>query len=159
MRYFNAAGADPEAEIGEVHNPETQLIPLALDVVLGQREELAVFGNGYPTPDGTCIRDYIHVTRCRAHVISLKQLENKGPVGLSVNLGTEKAHRFFEIINACKEIGGRKVNYRIAPAREGDPPSADPSQALKLLTESDYADIRMVIQHAWEFQKKAESFV
>ena len=122
------AGADPEAEIGEVHNPETHLIPLALDVVLGRREELAVFGNGYPTPDGTCIRDYIHVTDlARAHVISLKQLENKGPVGLSVNLGTGKGTSVFEIINACKEIGG-KVNYRIAPAREGDPPVlvADP---------------------------------
>ncbi|MGA2508103.1 MAG: UDP-glucose 4-epimerase GalE [Chitinispirillaceae bacterium] len=163
LRYFNAAGADPEAEIGEVHNPETHLIPLALDVVLGRREELAVFGNGYPTPDGTCIRDYIHVTDlARAHVLSLKQLENKGPVGLSVNLGTGKGTSVFEIINACKEISGRKVNYRIAPAREGDPPVlvADPSQAIKRLNwKADYADIRTVIQHAWEFQKKADTFV
>jgi UDP-arabinose 4-epimerase len=163
LRYFNAAGADPEAEIGEVHNPETHLIPLALDVVLGRREELAVFGDGYPTPDGTCIRDYIHVTDlARAHVLSLKQLENKGPVGLSVNLGTGKGTSVFEIINACKEISGRKVNYRIAPTREGDPPVlvADPSQALKLLNwKADYADIRTVIQHAWEFQKKADTFV
>jgi UDP-arabinose 4-epimerase len=163
LRYFNAAGADPEAEIGEVHNPETHLIPLALDVVLGRREELAVFGNGYPTPDGTCVRDYIHVTDlARAHVLSLKQLENKGPVGLSVNLGTGKGTSVFEIINACKEVCGGKVNYRIAPAREGDPPVlvADPSQALKLLNwKADYADIRTVIQHAWEFQKKADTFV
>lgn len=164
LRYFNAAGADPEGEIGEVHNPETHLIPLALDVALGRRKELAVFGNCYPTPDRTCIRDYIHVADlARAHVLSLKFLEKKEPAaGLSVNLGTGKGTSILEIIKTGEEISGGKINYRIAPPREGDPAVlvADPSQALKTLNwKADYADIRTVIRHAWNFQKKADTIV
>ena len=162
LRYFNAAGADPEGEIGEVHNPESHLIPLVLDVALGRREELAVFGNSYPTPDRTCIRDYIHVADlARAHVLSLKQLELNEPIGLSINLGTGKGTSIFEIIKTCEDVCGRKVNYRIAPPREGDPPVlvANPSQALKLLNwKAEYTDIRTVIQHAWDFQKEADTF-
>ena len=162
LRYFNAAGADPEGEIGEVHNPETHLIPLALDAALGRRDELVVFGNSYPTPDRTCIRDYIHVTDlARAHVLSLKLLEKNEPVGLSVNLGTGKGTSILEIIKAGEEVTGRKINYRIAPPREGDPPVlvADPSQALKTLNwKAEYADIRTIIQHAWNFQKKTDMF-
>jgi len=166
LRYFNAAGADPEGDIGEVHNPETHLIPLALDAALG-RSELVVFGNRYPTPDGTCIRDYIHVTDlARAHVLSLKLLDKKDSAGVSVNLGTGKGCSVAEIIRAGEAVTGRKIKHRIAPPREGDPPAliADPSQALNILNwKAEYADIRQVIQHAWNFtrnfQKKARALI
>jgi UDP-glucose-4-epimerase GalE len=158
LRYFNAAGADPDGETGEMHDPETHLIPLTLDVALGRREELVVFGNSYPTPDGTCIRDYIHVADlARAHVLSLKRLENNGAACLSVNLGTGKGSSIFEIIRAAEAVTGKKIRYRIAAPREGDPPSlvADPSQADGLLQwKAHYADINDVIRHAWNFHKK-----
>jgi UDP-arabinose 4-epimerase len=159
LRYFNAAGADPDGEIGEVHRPETHLIPLVLDAALGRSRELAVFGNNYPTTDGTCIRDYIHVTDlARAHVVSLKLLKTHQTGALSVNLGTGKGTSIFEIIRAAEEVTGRKINYRIAPPREGDPPAlvADPSEALKVLDwRADYADIRLILRHAWNFHQKA----
>ncbi len=161
LRYFNAAGADPDGDIGEVHNPETHLIPLALDAALGRRNELVVFGNGYPTPDRTCIRDYIHVTDlARAHVLSLKLLDKNELPGLSVNLGTGKGNSIFEIIRAGEEVTGRKIRHRIAPPRAGDPPVliADPSQALKMLNwKAQYTDIRQILQHAWNFHRKTDT--
>lgn len=158
LRYFNAAGADPDGEIGEMHDPETHLIPLTLDVALGRREELVVFGNNYPTPDGTCVRDYIHVADlARAHVLSLKRLEHNGPVCLSVNLGTGKGSSIVEIIRAAETVTGKKIRCRIAAQREGDPASliADPSQAYTVLQwKAEHTDIREIIQHAWNFHKK-----
>jgi UDP-arabinose 4-epimerase len=158
LRYFNAAGADPEAEIGESHDPETHLIPLALDVAAGLRSELVVFGDDYPTPDKTCIRDYIHVTDlARAHVLALKRLESDAGFSRPINLGTGKGNSVLEIINAGDEVTGKKIKYRIAPRRAGDPPAlvADPSEALKILNwKAEYTDIKQVIRHAWNFHEK-----
>jgi UDP-arabinose 4-epimerase len=158
LRYFNAAGADPDSEIGESHNPETHLIPLALDVAAGRRGELVVFGDDYPTPDKTCIRDYIHVTDLsRAHVLAMKRLESDAAFSRSINLGTGKGNSVLEIIRAGEEVSGRKISYRVAPRRAGDPPAlvADPSESLKILNwKAEYTDIKQVISHAWEFYKK-----
>jgi UDP-arabinose 4-epimerase len=158
LRYFNAAGADPEGEIGEMHDPETHLIPLALDAVLGRRKELVVFGNGYPTPDGTCIRDYIHVSDlARAHVRALNLLGENGNTHLSINLGTGKGFSIFEIIRATETVTGKTIRYRIAAPREGDPPAlvADPSRALSFLQwKAEHTDINETIRHAWHFHKK-----
>jgi UDP-arabinose 4-epimerase len=158
LRYFNAAGADPDAEIGESHDPETHLIPLALDVAVGRRKELVVFGDDYPTPDKTCIRDYIHVTDLsRAHVLAMKRLESDVTFSRSINLGTGRGNSVLEIIRAGAEVTGRKIKYRIAPRRAGDPPAlvADPSEALKILGwKAAYTDITQVLRHAWEFHKK-----
>lgn len=158
LRYFNAAGADPDTEIGEAHNPETHLIPLALDVAAGKRSELVVFGDDYPTPDKTCIRDYIHVADlARAHVLAMKKLESDASFSRSINLGTGRGNSVLEIIHAGEAVTGRKINYRIAPRRAGDPPAlvADPSEALKVLGwKAEYTDIQEVMGHAWKFHKK-----
>jgi UDP-glucose 4-epimerase len=119
LRYFNAAGADPAARAGEDHNPETHLIPLVIDAALGRRPEIAVFGDDYPTPDGTCIRDYIHVTDLAdAHLRALAQLEHKSVV---YNLGNGAGHSVFEVIRAVERVSGRKVPMRIDARRPGDP--------------------------------------
>jgi UDP-arabinose 4-epimerase len=161
LRYFNAAGADLDGEIGELHDPETHLIPLVLDAALGRSKELVVFGNNYPTADGTCIRDYIHVTDlAKAHLCALKHLEQNTSIHLSINLGTGRGHSIFEIIRAAEEVTGRKIRYRIAPPREGDPPSliSDPSEALGVLNwKAEYEDIKQIIRHAWAFHKKSKS--
>lgn len=158
LRYFNAAGADPDAEIGEAHDPETHLIPLALDVAAGKRSELVVFGDDYATPDKTCIRDYIHVADlARAHVLAMKKLESDASFSRSINLGTGRGNSVLEIIHAGEAVTGRKINYRIAPRRAGDPPAlvADPSEALKVLGwKAEFIDIRQVISHAWAFHMK-----
>ncbi|MBN2035432.1 MAG: UDP-glucose 4-epimerase GalE [Chitinispirillaceae bacterium] len=157
LRYFNAAGADPDAEIGEAHDPETHLIPLMLDAGMGRREELKVFGNTYPTRDGTCIRDYIHVTDlARAHVLALDLIERKQSMCVVMNLGTGQGHSIMEMIEKAKEIIGRNIPYSIAPPREGDPPVlvADPTDALAQLNwKARYADIGQIITHAWNFHK------
>jgi UDP-glucose 4-epimerase len=119
LRYFNAAGADPAGRAGEDHNPETHLIPLVIDAALGLRPEIAVFGNDYPTPDGTCIRDYIHVTDLAdAHLRALAQLEHKSVI---YNLGNGAGHSVFEVIRAVERVSGRKVPMRIDARRPGDP--------------------------------------
>jgi UDP-glucose 4-epimerase len=119
LRYFNAAGADPAGRAGEDHNPETHLIPLVIDAALGRRPEIAVFGDDYPTPDGTCIRDYIHVTDLAdAHLRALAQLEHKSVV---YNLGNGAGHSVFEVIRAVERVSGRRVPMRVAPRRPGDP--------------------------------------
>jgi UDP-glucose 4-epimerase len=121
LRYFNAAGADPEGRLGEDHRPETHLIPLAIDAALGRRAELAVFGDDYPTPDGTCLRDYIHVTDlATAHLAALARLD-AGSV--TYNLGCEGGHSVRAVIESVGRIAGRPVPHRIAPRRPGDPPA------------------------------------
>lgn len=120
LRYFNAAGADPGGKIGEAHDPETHLIPLIMRAVL-TGEPITVFGNDYPTPDGTCIRDYIHVTDlAAAHVQALEALE-KGAAMTSVNLGTGRGWSNMEVIRCVEEVTGRKVPYIMGARREGDP--------------------------------------
>jgi UDP-glucose 4-epimerase len=119
LRYFNAAGADPHGRAGEDHNPETHLIPLVIDAALGRRPEIAVFGQDYPTPDGTCIRDYIHVSDLAdAHVRALARLDE---TSVTYNLGNGAGHSVMDVISAVERVSGRKVPYRIAARRPGDP--------------------------------------
>ena len=119
LRYFNAAGADPAGRFGEDHRPETHLIPLVIDAALGRRAELEIYGNDYPTPDGTCLRDYVHVTDlAAAHLLALDRLERGSIV---VNLGNGTGHSVLEVIEAVQRVSGRKVPYRLCPRRPGDP--------------------------------------
>ncbi len=121
LRYFNAAGADPDGDIGEDHDPETHLIPLAMQAAVGRRPQLDIFGADYPTPDGTAIRDYIHVTDLAdAHVAALQRLEG-GAASTALNLGTGKGHSVRAVVAAVERISGRKVPVRTAPRRPGDP--------------------------------------
>ena len=119
LRYFNAAGADPKGRLGEDHRPESHLIPLVIDAALGRRPALEVYGDDYPTPDGTCIRDYVHVTDLAdAHLLALRRLERGS---ISVNLGNGSGHSVLEVIEAVERVSQRKVPYRISPRRSGDP--------------------------------------
>jgi UDP-arabinose 4-epimerase len=135
LRYFNAAGADPEGEIGEDHEPETHLIPLVLRAALGQGQPVEIYGTDYPTPDGTAIRDYIHVTDLAdAHVRALADLAAGGASG-ALNLGTGKGHSVREVVAAVERLGGRPVPRREVARRPGDPPAlvADPALAAARL--------------------------
>ena len=121
LRYFNAAGADPDGEIGEQHDPETHLIPLIIETALGQRAEIDVFGTDYPTPDGTAIRDYIHVKDlAEAHVLALGHLSNAGE-STRLNLGTGQGYSVREVIDAVEKCSGTKIATRHCPRRAGDP--------------------------------------
>jgi len=118
LRYFNAAGADPAGRLGEDHRPESHLVPLVVDAALGRRPALEVFGDDYPTPDGTCIRDYVHVTDlAEAHLLALKQLDT---ASLVWNLGNGAGHSVRAVIAAVERVSGLKVPYRMAPRRDGD---------------------------------------
>lgn len=153
LRYFNAAGA--AFGIGEVHNPETHLIPLVLEVASGKRDNIKIFGIDYDTPDGTCIRDYIHVLDlASAHVLALKQLEN-GKSGV-YNLGTGKGHSVKEIINICKKVAGKKIKVINEKRREGDPQVlvASSLKAQKELNWKPKYEIDDIIKSAWEWHKK-----
>ena len=154
LRYFNAAGAD--YEIGESHDPETHLIPLILDVAIGKKEKLTVFGNNYDTPDGTCVRDYIHITDlAEAHLLALEKLIEKQESN-DYNLGTEQGSSVLEIIRLCEEATGKKINYEIGAAREGDPARliADSTKIKKELNYQTKKDIKEIIKSAWEWHKK-----
>lgn len=123
LRYFNAAGADPDGELREEHNPETHLIPLAIDAAFGSAPPLRIFGADYPTPDGTCIRDYIHVTDlAQAHVRALNDLISGAPPFIR-NLGTGAGHSVKEVIATVRDVLGSTVPHEIHPRREGDPPA------------------------------------
>ncbi len=135
LRYFNAAGADPDGALGERHSPETHLIPLALMAASGRIEKLSVFGDDYPTPDGTCIRDYIHVSDlARAHVLALDYLL-QGGASTRLNLGSGQGHSILEIIREIEAMTGQKMPVAFEPRRAGDPPTltADPSRAAQVL--------------------------
>jgi UDP-arabinose 4-epimerase len=135
LRYFNAAGADPEGEIGEVHEPETHLVPLAIQAALGQRAQIQVMGTDYDTPDGTAVRDYIHVTDLAdAHLRALDHLARGGDSG-AMNLGTGHGHSVRDVIRAVEAASGRRVNAVDAPRRAGDPPAlvAAPGRAGQVL--------------------------
>ncbi len=155
LRYFNASGAADDGSIGEDHKPETHLIPLVLQVALGQREEVLVFGDDYPTPDGTCIRDYIHVDDLgRAHIAALERL--KSGVGLKLNLGTGAGASVMEVIDAARRATGHKIPHRIVPRRPGDPPElvADASLARKTLRWTPkYVGIEPIVASAWQWHK------
>jgi UDP-glucose-4-epimerase GalE len=135
LRYFNAAGADPEGEIGEDHNPETHLIPLVLDAAMGRRPAISVFGDDYPTADGTAVRDYIHVADLAAAHVKALGLLLEGKPGFTVNLGTGSGISVAELIAAARQVTGRGIPTMMAPRREGDPAVlvADSSAAQRLL--------------------------
>jgi UDP-glucose-4-epimerase GalE len=154
LRYFNAAGADPEGQIGEDHDPETHLIPILLQTVLGQRSHTDVYGTDYDTPDGTAIRDYIHVSDlARAHVLALKYLAESRQ-SLCINLGTGQGASVMEVIQAVQQVTGKPVTYRTVGRRPGDPPVlvAKPERADSLLGwKPDFSDIRATISTAWNW--------
>lgn len=156
LRYFNAAGADPDGDIGESHNPETHIIPLILDAASGKRKDIKIFGTDYPTPDGSCIRDYIHVTDlAEAHLLALKYLENGGQSD-SFNLGNEKGTSVLEIVKAVKHITGKEFTVTLAPRRMGDPAmlvGASRKAKQVLGWKPQYADIETIIKHAWTWHK------
>lgn len=157
LRYFNAAGADPEAEAGEDHDPETHLIPLVLDAASGKRPHISVYGTDYPTPDGTCIRDYIHVTDLAdAHVRALEYLKNGGKTE-TFNLGNGIGYSVKEVIEAARKITEREIKIIEGPRRPGDPPrlvgSAEKAKNT-LGWNPAYGDIEVIIAHAWEWHKK-----
>jgi UDP-glucose-4-epimerase GalE len=159
LRYFNAAGADESAEIGEVHDPETHLIPSALKAVTGERGELEVFGTDYPTPDGTCIRDYIHVNDlAEAHVLALKQLE-AGAASAQYNLGTGQGASVKEILQSIHDVTGKKVPHLVAPRRAGDPPAlvADSARAQAALGWKAARSLREIVRTAWVWEQKARA--
>jgi len=153
LRYFNACGAAPEGHIGEDHQPETHLIPLVLQVALGQREQISMFGDKFPTPDGTCVRDYVHVNDLgAAHVLALDKL-TPGE-GLHLNLGTGRGFSVREVIEACRRITRHPIPARIAPPRAGDPPQlvADSQKAQKLLGwKPQYTSLEEIVETAWRW--------
>lgn len=157
LRYFNAAGADPEGKIGENHEPETHLIPLALRSASGQGDPLTVFGNDYATRDGSCIRDYIHVSDlASAHVLALNRLLHVGESDV-FNLGTEHGHSVFEVISAVEAVTGSEVRRSTAERRAGDPPSLVASAAkaravLGWLPER--PELRQQIEDAWRWENR-----
>lgn len=158
FRYFNAAGADESGTIGEMHDPETHLIPLVFEAVKGKRAAIDIFGDDYPTPDGTCIRDYIHVTDlAEAHVLGLEYL-NKGE-SAAVNLGTGTGSSVRDVVSAVERITGHSVPVHIAPRRPGDPPElvADPAFAEKLLKWKAKRSLDDIISTAWKWAEKNSS--
>lgn len=155
LRYFNAAGAAADGTLGEDHKPETHLIPLVLQVALGQRESIHVFGNDYPTPDGTCIRDYIHVEDlATAHLAALERLE-EGNV-IEVNLGTGVGSSVMEVIEACRKASGHPIPVVQCPRRAGDAARliADGSLAKKVLNwQPRYTSIDEIVLTAWNWHR------
>jgi UDP-arabinose 4-epimerase len=157
LRYFNAAGADPDGEVGEDHDPETHLVPLTIGAALGRAPALKIFGTDYPTPDGTAIRDYIHVADLAdAHLLALGRLE-KGDKALALNLGTGKGHSVREVVASVEKISGRNVPRVEVERRAGDPPSlvADPSRARQSLGwMPKYAELDTIVEHAYRWHEK-----
>ncbi|MGB6801327.1 MAG: NAD-dependent epimerase/dehydratase family protein, partial [Candidatus Sulfotelmatobacter sp.] len=156
LRYFNAAGADESGEIGELHQPESHLIPLALRAAAGAGPELQVFGSDYPTPDGTCIRDYIHITDlAQAHVKALEHLQ-AGKESFAANLGTGLGRSVREVITAVEEVTGNPVRVSLSPRRPGDPPAlvADPSRAETLLHWKARRSLRESVSTAWNWMQR-----
>ncbi|MCR9291644.1 MAG: UDP-glucose 4-epimerase GalE [bacterium] len=153
LRYFNAAGASPDGDIGEDHDPESHLIPIVLQTALGQRERIGIFGNDYPTPDGTCIRDYIHVDDLAdAHLKALDQLRPSS--NLQLNLGTGQGQSVLSVIEACRKVTGHPIPTTVEARRPGDPAElvADSSLAKKVLGwEPQYPDIESIVETAWRW--------
>jgi UDP-glucose 4-epimerase len=157
LRYFNACGADPEGDVGERHDPETHLIPLALQAVSGRRESLTVFGRDYDTPDGTCIRDYVHVCDlCEAHLLALVYLQD-GKASNAFNLGNGDGFSVQEVINTVSLVTGKKVPVIDGLRRAGDPARlvADASKANKTLGwKPRYGELDVIVSHAWAWETK-----
>jgi UDP-glucose 4-epimerase len=157
LRYFNAAGADEKGTIGEMHSPETHLIPSAFEAIRGQRPALEIFGDKYATPDGTCVRDYIHVNDlAEAHVLGLEYLTG-GSSG-ALNLGTGRGHSVREVLSTIERVTGHEVPSRVAPPRPGDPPElvADPTRAEKLLHWKAKRSLEEIVTSAWKWAERTQ---
>jgi UDP-glucose-4-epimerase GalE len=160
LRYFNAAGADPEAELGEAHNPETHLIPRILDVAVGKRPFIEIYGTDYETPDGTCIRDYIHVTDlAQAHILALEALLN-GMTSRVYNLGNQKGFSVKEVVDVARMVTNHPIPLHESSRRQGDPPVlVASSERIKkeLGWKTRYDDLKTILETAWGWMKKGKS--
>jgi UDP-glucose 4-epimerase len=159
LRYFNAAGADPEGQLGERHDPETHLVPLVLQAASGRRPHISVFGRDYDTPDGTCIRDYIHITDlCEAHWLALQHLRHGGASD-AFNLGNGNGFSVQEVIDTARQVTGQSIPLQEGPRRAGDPARlvADATRARQLLGwQPQYADLATLIGHAWAWEQSRQ---
>ena len=155
LRYFNASGASADGVIGEDHRPESHLIPLVLQVALGQRDKISIFGNDYPTPDGTCVRDYIHVDDlASAHLKALARIEPGK--GMKLNLGSGVGYSVQQVIETCRQVTGHPIPAVNAPRRPGDPPAlvADSSLAQRTLDwRCCYSDLQTIVASAWNWHR------
>jgi UDP-glucose-4-epimerase GalE len=160
LRYFNAAGADPQGDLGEEHDPETHAIPLALQTAAGLRPQFDVYGTDYPTPDGTAIRDYVHVADlAEAHVAALGYLERGGET-TALNLGTGQGHSVREVVAMVERVTGRRVAVREAPRRAGDPPAlvAKAGRANSVLGwQASNSDLAFIVDSAWRWLQRASA--
>ena len=159
LRYFNAAGADPEGELGESHMPETHLIPLILDAASGKRESISIFGTDYPTKDGTCVRDYIHVSDLAdAHIRALEYLKQGGE-STCFNLGNGNGDSVQHVIEVVKQVTGKEFKVKEEKRRAGDPPvligSAEKAEKV-LGWKPKYAEIETIVEHAWKWHENKE---
>jgi len=158
LRYFNAAGADPGGELGERHEPETHLIPLVLQVASGRRREIAIYGDDYPTPDGTCVRDYIHIVDlCEAHLLALDALVMDERTR-AYNLGNGTGFSVRQVIEAARRATGHPIPAKIQPRRAGDPARlvADSARAkAELGWKPRFDDLETIISHAWAWERKS----
>jgi len=157
LRYFNAAGADPDGELGEDHNPETHLIPIAIQAALGKREEIRIYGNNYPTHDGTCIRDFIHVEDlAESHLLALNRLLN-GKGGGTYNLGNGEGYSVREVIDITRRITGKPIRDRVVDRRDGDPAvlvgSSDKAKN-ELGWNPRFPDLESIVETAWHWHQK-----
>jgi UDP-glucose 4-epimerase len=154
LRYFNAAGASPSGERGEDHDPETHLIPLVLQVALGQRDKITIFGDDYPTRDGTCVRDYVHVTDlAQAHILALRALDEGSR---TYNLGNSHGATVKEVIETCRQVTGHPIPAEVGPRRPGDPAVLIASSAKirrELGWKPRYPDLQTIVEHAWEWHR------
>ena len=161
LRYFNAAGADADGELGERHIPETHLVPLVLQAASGRRDNIAIFGTDYDTPDGTCVRDYIHINDlCSAHLLGLEHLVEGGE-SKAYNMGNGQGYSIKEVIDVAKKVTGTDFEVKLGERRDGDPAKlvADSSLLQKELGWSpQYADLETIIRHAWEWEQKYQEW-
>ena len=157
LRYFNAAGADPGGKLGEDHNPETHLIPLVLQTALGHRPSISIFGTDYDTPDGSCIRDYIHVLDiAQAHILALEYLLKDGKTDV-FNLGNGNGFSVKQVIETARKITGREIPAELSDRRPGDPPAlvGSGAKAQKILGwQPQYSNLEDIITHAWQWHQK-----
>jgi UDP-glucose 4-epimerase len=162
LRYFNAAGADPEGELGERHDPETHLIPLILQAASGRRPSITIFGTDYDTPDGTCIRDYIHINDlCDAHMLALNKIRNEGN-SVRFNLGNGDGYSVKEVLTTAEAVVGKSIPVEYGERRAGDPDRliADSSRARKELGWNPvYSSLEDIITHAWQWEKKQSKII
>jgi len=157
LRYFNAAGADPQGRIGESHEPETHIIPIVLQVAAGKREHVSIFGADYDTPDGTCIRDYIHILDlAQAHALALDRLR-AGGASACYNLGSEQGYSVKEVIQTCEQVTGRSIPSVVGPRRAGDPPRLVASAArakAELGWKPQFQNLPDIVSTAWNWEQR-----